>query len=692
MINPLSSLLPILLICLAVLSNASSNGSSSIPLRNGKRKLDVTSLPMGDINVIMVTDVHAHISGHRHESQRDADYGDILSFYEHLKEMCDNNDHDLWFVDNGNWMHGTGLAMGGNASSLVPLLNEMPFDAITVGDEDLHHMNNIHSIQEEMIAKFPNKFVTSNVKVRVTMDSSFEPLGNRYTVLEGKNHRLLVFGFLRDMFLPGSGTFVQVESVEDTVKEDWFQKALTEENFDAILVLAQMDIDSKFIGIINNAIRSSGVGNEMPIQFIAGNTKHRAEKKIDQWGHAVEAGAYLDTLGFVSFPAKSTGTGVFKHSFLDTSVSALKDALGGVSEFKTENGAKLSGMINETRHFLGLDEVVACPLQEYYLDRNPHQPQSLWGLWKKQVAPHVICKSQPRCVVMISSDTFRYGIYGSAKAGDGMTLDDVVAIAPILDSVIYVGSVNEYAIRQMNSSLNIDSNQHHWALPQYVLAGDMSEVSDHKILYDLYTHERNLPEIVQELDRLLVKGLDIKATGDKDTLYWLDYVASTWRCGKKKKIIPWFANQKKLQVDDEYGGDSGNKEEWKLPDDGEYHGYIPNNGQEIKHVSDKPVLTAQEKLRLKQEELKRKKAQNKKLRKNILKAIGLTIAAAILAYPLYYLVRTILCPRRRGEFDSDDDGIMLYDPKELKALTRSKQSKRSKNGPRKNQPSEIEIT
>jgi 2',3'-cyclic-nucleotide 2'-phosphodiesterase (5'-nucleotidase family) len=91
-------------------------------------------LPFGDINVVVVTDTHSWIGGHKkNEAQLDASYGDLLSFYEQLKVYCDQNEKDLWFVMNGDWIDGTGLAMDGDPSHLIPLLEKMPFDVVNVG-------------------------------------------------------------------------------------------------------------------------------------------------------------------------------------------------------------------------------------------------------------------------------------------------------------------------------------------------------------------------------------------------------------------------------------------------------------------------------------------------------------------------------------------------------------------------------
>ena len=87
---------------------------------------------LGDINVLVLTDTHSWVGGHaRQESPKlTADYGDVLSLYKHLKQHCDEQGNDLWFVMNGDWIDGTGLAQGGDPSSLLPLLQKMPWDAV----------------------------------------------------------------------------------------------------------------------------------------------------------------------------------------------------------------------------------------------------------------------------------------------------------------------------------------------------------------------------------------------------------------------------------------------------------------------------------------------------------------------------------------------------------------------------------
>ena len=62
---------------------------------------DEVQLPFGDINVLAVTDVHAWVAGHApHEPLYDADYGDILSFYERVQSLlaCKIAQMDFWLL------------------------------------------------------------------------------------------------------------------------------------------------------------------------------------------------------------------------------------------------------------------------------------------------------------------------------------------------------------------------------------------------------------------------------------------------------------------------------------------------------------------------------------------------------------------------------------------------------------------
>lgn len=115
-----------------IVANSTDNQTTSV------------SLPIGDLNLVVLTDTHSWIGGHgKNEDSYNADYGHVLSFYERLRAHCyeQNQNSDLWLVMNGDWIDGTGLALDGDPSYLIPLLEKMPWDVVNVrgGDRERCH-------------------------------------------------------------------------------------------------------------------------------------------------------------------------------------------------------------------------------------------------------------------------------------------------------------------------------------------------------------------------------------------------------------------------------------------------------------------------------------------------------------------------------------------------------------------------
>eukprot|EP00565_Helicotheca_tamesis_P005271 CAMPEP_0185733214 /NCGR_PEP_ID=MMETSP1171-20130828/18796_1 /TAXON_ID=374046 /ORGANISM="Helicotheca tamensis, Strain CCMP826" /LENGTH=142 /DNA_ID=CAMNT_0028402877 /DNA_START=97 /DNA_END=522 /DNA_ORIENTATION=- len=103
---------------------------------------------LSDVNVLVVTDIHSWVAGHRrHEPQMNADYGDVLSFHERLSTICASQQKDLFFVMNGDFMHGTGLTTN-PPKYLTPILKKMPWDAINIGNHELYANSTIDFISK----------------------------------------------------------------------------------------------------------------------------------------------------------------------------------------------------------------------------------------------------------------------------------------------------------------------------------------------------------------------------------------------------------------------------------------------------------------------------------------------------------------------------------------------------------------
>ncbi|OEU21814.1 Metallo-dependent phosphatase, partial [Fragilariopsis cylindrus CCMP1102] len=496
------------------------------------------NLPFGDINLLVVSDVHSFVGGHPHEPDRNADYGDLYSFHERLKEYINNNNnqmdgrsHDLWLLNNGDWLHGTGLAMDGNATNLLPIITSMPWDALNMGNHEAIYSDVLQDMKESMLPKFPGKYITSNVlwnNNNTTSDDNInkeqeqeqlQPFGERYQLLKGRNSTVLVFGFLYDMERPSST--IQVVPVEETIEEDWFRDILLKQkyNYDAIIVMAHMDTDDPLIDLIYEKIRSY-VDPKMPIQFINGHSHTRSftnNIKKDQYVHKLLPGGLFDTIGWVTIPKFDTAqtldiqqlkdgtTNEFQHQFLNTSKSYLQSTLFGddydddVPTLRTPKGDAISRLINDTQTKLELNQIVACPGKDFYRNVSIYDENSLWKLWRDHVVKTQIFKKNTDRVMLVSKKTFRYDLRGSGIGkhdDDAMTLDDVIAIAPYMEKVIYVGDVPDWMVRRMNNTFNTYS--HHNIIPDYVLAGDLDEVKTAET-YQLYTHEVDVPKIKAKL-------------------------------------------------------------------------------------------------------------------------------------------------------------------------------------------------
>lgn len=452
------------------------------------------NLPLGDINVVVLTDTHSWVGGHGAKEENDANYGDVLSFYRLLqKQMADLEtmdpeiERDLFFVMNGDWIDGTGLAMNGDPSHLIPLLERMPWDVVNIGNHELYKQSVMEYITRPggFVDWFGPGYVTSNVIFQDTQ----KPIGNQYYLLKGNHYNVLVFGFLY-YFVPND-PLVAVKNVEDTVKEAWFREALTKNEYDAIMVLAHCGHnDTTVVDTVLAGIRKF-VRPHMPVQFITGHTHIRAYSIPGNYSASFEAGRFLDTVGFVSFPTKDTierslqgesvsqydsnltlavnnasdpsdqgaiedSTSQFQHVFLDAKVQVLADILG-LETMSTKEGQALSSFIVRVQQELGLFKIVGCTLDDHILENGLYEDRSLWGLFCDHVVPHVFPwqtvklernNGNPK-VVLMNQGSWRYSLFARE-----LTFDEIIGVSPYNNSLYEFRGVPGSVLVQVNATLN----------------------------------------------------------------------------------------------------------------------------------------------------------------------------------------------------------------------------------------------
>ena len=427
-----------------------------------------------DINVVVVTDVHSWIAGHGRQMNGGppADYGDVLSFYRHLKRRIEAAGKDVFFVMNGDFVDGTGLS-GVPPIHLTPLLQQMPFDAVNVGNHELYHDDTVEFLQSSgFIDHWGGKYLSSNtfVKKHQIWDNSTAktPLGSQYAYLyaghSGAN--ILTLGFLYNFTNNCPLTYVQ--PVQETIEEEWFANVVKQKNYDAVLVLAHMDYADELVGVLHRAIRRVSQRSDIPIQFINGHSHRRGATTWDLFAASMEAGHFLDTVGMASFDVHNPVSPNFSHVFWDANVPDLRRAIGikRKEDWDTSEGVRLSLEIRSTRNRLGLSEIVGCAPETYRLKDG-----SLWKLYSEKIAPTVISHASQRtnpnaiignslptqAVFVQSMGALRYDLFEGY-----ITLDNLVQTSPFNDTLCYLG---KFSSSQLQALQQLAKEQHSTGMP-----------------------------------------------------------------------------------------------------------------------------------------------------------------------------------------------------------------------------------
>jgi hypothetical protein len=572
---------------------------------------------LNDVNIVVLTDVHSWVAGHgRHEPYLNADSGDILSWYQHFQEAiiaaaAHNDDEaaaadkkDLFFVMDGDFVDGTGLSQV-PPRRLVPILQHMPFSAINLGNHEIYHNKTIRFLQTSgFIRHWKGAYLTSNT---VWADTG-EPIGDRYTYwkCQQQQHKyqqqaasILVFGFLFNdqQFCK----ITRVETVQETIRQAWFQNVLHQGGFQAIVVMAHMGYLDPLVQVLRRAIRDI-VGPDMVIQFINGHTHERGFKVLDgdPLASAFEAGRFLDTVGFISFPLLKNSTtttssrftasfpqnasllyqptdgaissSVFEPVFLDTNTKVLAQALGVENFVKTKDGKDLSRLIYNTRVSMGLTRVVGCSNTTYFLadddDDNNNKAidssssSSLWGLYMNKVIPSVLLEYNASKVFVQSTGAFKCNLWMG-----NITTDDLIETSPYDDPIYNV--VNRISGTDLINVLHVlgasNTNPFLPSLPQIAVSSSLGMTtssnspttaageSSSRLLpdqfYDLYAGEWDTSFMAPVLANVTGRQNDtpvlyMQNEHDKPPRLWTtgrvwrEYVARAWPCPITTRASP----------------------------------------------------------------------------------------------------------------------------------------------------------
>lgn len=422
-----------LLIAFASLQNAwAAQPSAQSPVPAQLREL-----PWGQLNFLHTTDTHGWHGGHLQEAQYGADWGDYISFADHLQRRADEDGSDLLVIDSGDRVEGNGLydASAPQGRYTFDILKHQRIDVLTNGNHELYKQPTSNREFRDVVPLFKNSYIASNLDIYSPKEDKFVPLAPRFRKFTTKNQgiRIVAFGFLFNFKGNANNTIVQ--KVEDTIKEQWFQDAIREKEVDLFLITTHAPVrDGPEVDAIYKAIRD--VKWDTPIVFFGGHTHIRDYRKLEKKAFALESGRYMETLGFLSITGLSSGkkndlsttsTPEYKRLYIDNNLFSLYHHSGkNESNFDTELGRNVTQAITRARKAMNLDQAFGCAPHDYWLNRAPYPSNdSILTLLERDVLPFTFKESGTPSIVLANSGAIRFDIFKGP-----FTIDTTFLVSP----------------------------------------------------------------------------------------------------------------------------------------------------------------------------------------------------------------------------------------------------------------------
>lgn len=282
-------------------------------------------------------------------------------------------------VDTGDRIEGNGLYDGSNPKGkyTFDIFKEQHIDIITSGNHELYLVNSSNNEYYQTVPNFKDGYIASNLDIYNPDTGKLEALAPRYRKITTKNQgiRIVAFGFLFDF--RGNANNTVVQPVEDTIKEKWFQDAIREKDVDLFIVSGHVPVrDSRECDAIYKAIRD--VKWDTPIQFFGGHSHIRDYRKWDDKAYGLEAGRYMETIGFQSLTGLTSAKSdvdvykkiKFERRYIDNNLYSMHHHTGlNKTTFPTVHGQNISSQISSARKALHLDKAYGCAPKTLWLNR-----------------------------------------------------------------------------------------------------------------------------------------------------------------------------------------------------------------------------------------------------------------------------------------------------------------------------------
>ncbi|KAK3050821.1 hypothetical protein LTR09_007897 [Extremus antarcticus] len=426
-------------------------------------------LPWGQLNFLHTTDTHGWHGGHLQEPQYSADWGDYISFASHLRRRADKDGSDLLLIDTGDRVEGNGLydASDPKGNYTSDIFTQQSMDVITVGNHELYKNTTSSHEYAKLVPAYKDSYIASNLNITSKNGDSI-PFGPRYRKFTTRNQgiRVLAMGFIYNF--RGNANNTQVQKVQDTIKEPWFQDAIRNRDVDLFLIaghVALRNTSEAEYDKIYDAIRLENW--DTPIAFFGGHTHIRDFKRFgrgtEKKAYGIESGRYLETYGFMSISGLSTkskdvsttvASPKFERLYIDNNLYSLHcHSNTSSSNFDTELGKNVSASIATARKTLALDRPFGCAPQDYWLYRSPYPSNhSVLSLLEEHVIPDTFTdknSSHNPAIVLTNTGAVRFDVFKGP-----FTKDTTYIVCPFTSTFRMIKNVPYDAASRVMKALN----------------------------------------------------------------------------------------------------------------------------------------------------------------------------------------------------------------------------------------------
>ncbi|WYZ39311.1 hypothetical protein EsH8_III_001225 [Colletotrichum jinshuiense] len=488
MLRP-SSLLAAAALCLPFTSASQPGAAAPIPA-------PMRDLTWGKLNFLHTTDTHGWLGGHLLEPQYAADWGDYVSFAEHMRRKADEQGVDLLVVDTGDRVEGNGLYDSSSPKGLFTydIFREQHVDVICTGNHELYQADAAQREHDITVPNYKENYIASNLDYIDPKTGDRVPQAQRYRKFKTKNLGLEIvsLGFLFDF--TGNANNTVVQPVEDTIKEEWFKKMLREEKPDLFVVIGHVGLRMPEFKAIFTAIRKENWF--APIAFFGGHAHVRDALSFDKGAFAIASGRYGETIGWLSIDnikkAESDDVSAeasvsFSRKYIDNNLFGLYHHTGlNETTFPTEHGKNVSKLIEKARKALDLDYTYGCAPKDLWVNRAKYPSEDSIFTWlETEVLPEVIHKEDRKDVprlAIVNTGGLRFDIFKGA-----FTKDSTYIVSPFTSTFKYIPDIPYGVAKRVIDLLN--------------KAGKILEVT-----HD--TRFMNIPEMMYPKDNIVMAKAD----------------------------------------------------------------------------------------------------------------------------------------------------------------------------------------